>query len=261
MPPLQDPVEEAKRIIQAAKEKGVTLRLLGGVGFYFRCPSARQPSLSRRYVDMDFMAHAKQSKGIKQLFVGLGYVPRDLFNAMQGYKRLIFNDIEHQRRVDVFLDEFKMCHNFNFKNRMELDDQTIPIADLLATKLQIVEINEKDMKDILTVFLDFDVSKTDSNAINGDYLAKLSSDDWGIYKTFMTNLNKILASVGDHGLDDAQKEKIIGRMNQLKKMIEESPKSFRWKMRARVGENVKWYELPEADKEVVDSRMSTNTAK
>lgn len=260
MPPLDDPVEEAKRIIQAG-ERRVILRLFGGVAFYFRCPSARQPALSRRYFDMDFMGHAKQSKEIKQLFVELGYVPRDLFNAMQGDRRLIFNDIEHQRRVDIFLDVFEMCHKFNFKKRMELEGQTIPVADLLSTKLQIIEINEKDMKDILSMFLDFDVSKTDSNAINGDYLAKLSSDDWGLYKTFTINLNKILASVDNHGLDDAQKQKIIAGMNQLKKMIEESPKSFKWKMRARVGESVKWYDLPEADGEVVDSRMSTGTPK
>jgi len=41
-------------------------------------------------------------------------------------------------------------------------------------------------------------------------------------------------------------------------MIEDKPKDFRWRMRARVGEKVKWYELPEADKEVVDSRMTSD---
>ena len=38
-------------------------------------------------------------------------------------------------------------------------------------------------------------------------------------------------------------------------MIEDAPKSMGWKMRARMGERVQWYELPEADKEVVDSRV------
>ncbi len=261
MPPLEDPIEEARRIIQTAGQKKIILRLFGGVGFHFRCPSATHRSLSREYVDVDFMGHAKQSKEIKQLFQELGYAPRDRFNAMQGYRRLIFNDIEHQRRVDIFLDVFEMCHKFNFKDRMELDGQTIPVADLLATKLQIIEINEKDMKDILSMFLDFDVSRSDSNAINGDYLAKQCSDDWGVYKTFTINLNKILTSIDNHGLDDAQKQKITAGVNQLKKMIEESPKSFRWKMRARVGEGVKWYELPEADRELVDSRISTDDPK
>ncbi len=255
MAPLEDPIEEAKRVIQVAEQKKITLRLFGGVAFFFRSPSATHRSLSRKYVDIDFMGHAKQSKEIKGLFVELGYVPRDRFNAMQGYRRLIFNDIEHQRRIDIFLDVFEMCHKFNFKDRLELGGQTIPISDLLATKLQIVEINEKDMKDILSIFVDYDVA-LDSSGIDGSYLAKLTSDDWGIYKTFTMNLDKILAAMDGLGLEDAQKEKITARIGQLRKVLEDAPKSFKWKMRARVGEKVQWYELPEADREVVDSRVS-----
>ena len=96
MPILESPTDEAKRIIEVAQQKKIILRLFGGVSFYFRCPSAKHRSLQRNYVDIDFMGHAKQSKEIKQLFEELGYVPRDRFNAMQGYRRLIFNDIEHQ---------------------------------------------------------------------------------------------------------------------------------------------------------------------
>ena len=242
--------------MQIAAEKKITLRLFGGVAFYFRSPSATHRSLSRKYVDIDFMGHAKQSKEIKQLFVDLGYVPRDRFNAMQGYRRLIFNDIENQRRVDIFLDVFEMCHKFNFKDRIELDGQTLPISDLLATKLQIVEINEKDMKDILSLFVDYDIT-SDSKGIDGKYLSKLTSDDWGIYKTFTMNLDKILAAMDSLGLEVAQKEKITARVGQLRKMIEDASKSFGWKMRARVGEKMQWYELPEADREVVDSHISS----
>jgi hypothetical protein len=255
MAPLEDPVEEARRVLQVAEQKKITLRLFGGVAFFFRSPSAAHRSLSRAYVDIDFMGHAKQSKEIKGLFVELGYVPRDRFNAMQGYRRLIFNDLEHQRRIDIFLDVFEMCHKFNFKDRLELDGQTIPISDLLITKLQIVEINEKDIKDILGVFVDYEITPG-SSGIEGSYLAKLTSDDWGIYKTFMTNLDKILVAKDSMGLEDAQKEKITARVGQLRKMIEDAPKSFKWKMRARVGDKVQWYELPEADREVVDSSVS-----
>ena len=255
MPPLVDPIEEAKRVMQMAEQKKITLRLFGGVAFYFRSPSAAHRSLSRKYVDIDFMGHAKQSKEIKQLFVDLGYVPRDRFNAMQGYRRLIFNDVENQRRVDIFLDVFEMCHKFNFKDRLELDVQTIPISDLLATKLQIVEINEKDMKDVLSLFVDYDIT-SGFNGIDGKYLSKLTGDDWGIYKTFTINLDKILTVMDSLELEAAQKEKVAGRVAQLRKMIEDTPKSFGWKMRARVGEKMQWYELPEADREVVDSHLS-----
>ena len=260
MPILESPTDEAKRIIEVAQQKKITLRLFGGVSFYFRCPSAKHRSLQRNYVDVDFMGHAKQSKDIKQLFMDLGYAPRDRFNAMQGYRRLIFNDIEHQRRVDIFLDVFEMCHKFNFKDRLEIDQYTISLADMLATKLQIVEINQKDLKDIVSMFVDHDVGTSDApEVINGAYLAKLCGNEWGIYKTFTMNLDRILNILNDFGLEDEEKKRVTERVSRLKKMIEDAPKSMGWKMRARMGERVQWYELPEADKEVVDSRVDAGT--
>jgi len=256
LPPLADIVSEADRIMQAAESKNITLRLFGGVSFFLRCPSAKHRNLSRDYVDIDFMGYSKQSRGIKQLFPELGYVGRDRFNAMMGHQRLVFNDMENSRRIDVFLDVFEMCHKLNMKDRIKIDGRTIPLADMLATKLQIVEINEKDIKDILSILVDYDVSDTDQGAINSAYLAKLCSDDWGIYKTFTLNLDRLVAGLPERELEQGQKDVVKARMEKLRKAIEDVPKSFGWKMRARIGERAVWYELPDADKEVVDTRLS-----
>ncbi len=260
MPPLESPMEEAERVMDAAQANKVVLRLFGGVSFWFRCPSAKSKGLQRNYVDIDFMGHSKQSRDIKQLFVSLGYLPRDKFNAIQGYRRLIFNDMAHQRRVDIFLDVFEMCHSFNFKDRLEIDEKTIPLADMLVTKLQIIDVNEKDLKDMVTLFADYDVGNSDRGMVNGAYLAKLCAGDWGIYKTFTMNLDRLLGKADDLDLDEETKRTVKDRMSKARRMIEEHPKELRWKMRARVGEKVKWYDLPEADKEVVDSRIATNGA-
>lgn len=258
---LESPTDEAKRIIEVARQKNISLKLFGGVSFFFRCPSAKHRALQRNYVDIDFMGHAKQSKEIKQLFEELGYVPRDRFNAMQGYRRLIFNDIEHQRRIDIFLDVFEMCHKFSFKDRLDVDPFTISLADMLATKLQIVEINQKDLKDLGSMFMDHDVGTDDApEVINGAYLSKLCADDWGVYKTFVINLDRLVATMNEYGLEEGERRVVDERAMRLKKMIEDAPKSFKWKMRARVGEKVQWYELPEADKEVVDSRVGSGPA-
>jgi hypothetical protein len=259
MPILESPIDEAKRIIEVAQQRKVMLRLFGGVSFYFRCPSAKHRILQRNYVDIDFMAHSKQSREIKQLFAELGYTPRERFNAMQGFKRLIFNDIAHQRRVDIFLDVFEMSHKFNFKDRLEIDQYTISLADMLATKLQIVEINEKDIKDILSLLIDHNLGSDDSpEVVNGEYLAKLCADDWGVYKTFSINIDLVLSTIDHYGLEEDQRRLVVERATKLKQMIEDAPKSIKWKVRAKVGEKVRWYELPEADKEVVDSRIATN---
>ena len=251
--PLEPLLEEAERILDAAEAKGITLRLIGGVAVGMTCKSASDPPLLRRKVDIDVIGHRKQSGKISQLFKELGYTPRERFNAFQ-INRLIFNDLGNARRVDVFLDVFEMCHKFNFKNRIDLETRTLPIADLLATKLQIVEINEKDMKDIMAMLLDHDLIVGDGHdKINVSYMAKLCAEDWGIYKTFTTNLAKT-PDFGDIvGLGEEQRERVLEQVEKLMKAIEDAPKTMGWKMRATVGDRKRWYELPEADKEVVHS--------
>jgi hypothetical protein len=255
--PLESIADEAERILRGAETKGIVLRLLGGVAVGMRSPSASRPPLSRRYVDIDVVGHRRDTAKINQLFRELGYKPRERFNALQA-SRLIFNDIKNSRRVDVFLDVFEMCHKFDFKDRMGLEPKTIPVSDLLSTKLQIVEINEKDIKDILAMLLDHDLSTDEaSDKVNATYIAKLCAADWGMYRTFTTNLSRIAEYAARVGLDEDQRKRVTGRAETLKNSIESMPKTMGWKMRAAVGERKRWYELPEADQEVVDSEATT----
>jgi len=249
--PLSGLLDEAKRLLQASSDKKVVLKLIGGVAIAMRCPSASREGLRRSYVDMDFVGHEKQSKAIGEFFVEMGYQPRPRFNAMMGRTRLIFNDLANERRVDIFLDVFEMCHKFNFSERLDMDSFTLPLADLLATKLQIVQANVKDFKDLTALFVDHDVGSADGETINGAYLAKLCANDWGLYKTFTINLSKLENSVDIYGLSPSETDTAKARIARLTEMIEKEPKSFAWKMRARVGEKKSWYELPEADKPFV----------
>ncbi len=250
-----DPVDEARRILKAAERGGVVLRLLGGVAVFLRCPSASQAPLQRNYVDVDLIGHASQGRAIKALFASLGYTPREVFNRVQGDKRLIFNDLEHQRRVDIFLDVFEMCHKFAFRDRLEIDPATLALADLLATKLQIVEMNEKDMRDIACILNDHDLGSEDGALVNGRRIAELASRDWGVYKTFTWSLERVGAWLPSLAIDEGRRKAIRDRIDGLKRLMEDAPKTMKWKLRAAVGPSVRWYELPERDKEVVDSRV------
>lgn len=243
--------DEAKRLLQASFERNVVMRLIGGVAIAMRCPSAGREGLRRDYADMDYIAHEKQSKAIKDFFVEMEYKPRERFNAMMGRKRLIFNDLVNQRRVDIFLDVFEMSHKFDFKDRVELEPLTLPLADLLVTKLQVFQINDKDLRDLVTLIVDHDIGPGDGETINGNYVAHLCSNDWGIYKTFTMNLTRLGNSIDGYGLSSSEKDQARTRIGTLADLIEKVPKSFAWKLRARVGERVPWYELPEADRQVV----------
>jgi len=252
MQPLSDPIDEAKRIIEAAESRKVVLRLMGGVSFFLRCPSAREGKLQRNYTDLDFVAHATQTKELMQLFMEMGYVPEDRFNALHGLRRLIFKDMANRRPVDIFLDVFEMCHRFSFKDRLEVDRYTLALADMLVTKLQIVEINEKDIVDIISLLMDYDVGDNDVGTVNGAYIARLCSDDWGIYRTFTMTLASVGRALSGMDIGGEGKELVRARMARLLKMIEDEPKGLRWKIRAVIGDRRRWYELPETDKEIVD---------
>jgi hypothetical protein len=254
--PEKDPVQEAQRLVAEANKRGIVLRLLGGIAFRLRSPSALKEGLKRNYVDIDFIGTRKQRKEIQNLFIEAGYTPRTTFNTMQGFRRLIFNDIANERRVDIFLNEFEMCHKFDFTDRLKLDNLTLPLADLVLTKLQVYEITEREYRDVIAMFTDHDLGNSDNNPelINAKYIAKLCSDDWGLWRTVTLNLERISGALPNYLSSPDGQALVKSKIDALWKAIDAEPKSFRWKVRARVGEKVKWYELPEADREVVDSR-------
>ena len=241
-----DILKEAQRIISAAESEGITFRLLGGTAIGFKCPSAKRPSVSRKYPDIDLAGFKKESRRIRELFPKLGYSPNENFNALRGSTRLMFFDLPNERRVDIFLDNFEMCHKIDLRDRLTLEPLTLTMADLLATKLQIFKTNEKDFKDIIAMLLDHEVTDSDKlDAINGARLADLCANDWGIYKTFTIVLDKTMVMFEKFDLTPKDKEIVKERMERIRQMIENTPKTTSWKMRAKIGEKKTWYMLPD----------------
>ncbi|MDG6999563.1 MAG: hypothetical protein JRN15_10655 [Nitrososphaerota archaeon] len=240
---------EADRILHFAREQKIIIRLLGGVGVWFSSPSASKPTYARHYHDLDFVGLRKQGRNIEALFENLGYKTKGLFNKLQGDTRLLFIDEKNGRRIDIFLDKFVMCHEFDFKDRLELRDRALSPADLLVTKLQIVEINKKDITDLIALILDNSLSDEKNpkgSVIEKQRIVSLASNDWGVWKTLTMNIDKILAMLPELNVPETD-QKIVGqRLVELKSAIDASPKSFSWKMRAKVGDKVKWYVLPES---------------
>jgi len=235
---------EAENILRSAAERNVILRLLGGVGVWFVAPSASKVGYARTYNDIDLIGLRKQSHKIEELFSDMGYKPREMFNKLQGDTRLMFTNGQNGRRIDIFLDKFAMCHEFNLKDRLELSEKSLPPADLLLTKLQVVEVTKKDILDAVALLVDLPISDKPSE-IEKKRILYYTSADWGIYKTIKINLEKIKAILPELALPGNESSSILERIDELDKAIEGSPKTFGWKMRAKVGEKVKWYELPE----------------
>ncbi len=238
-------LKKALDVISEAERRGVRLRLIGGMAFAYLAPKASSSAaLSRKYNDIDFVALKSQSGEIAKLLQKLGFEPNERFNALHGYDRLQY--FYGSMKVDIFLDEFRMCHYIDLRDRLALSEVTIPQSDLLLTKLQIFELNEKDMKDVLALLSDLSLGNADTpRSIDAGYIANLLSNDWGFYKTVTMNIGKLKSYAASLKLDAATARKVSSELDYLASAIELKPKTVRWKLRARIGEKVRWYELPE----------------
>jgi hypothetical protein len=241
--PAADLVVEAQRVVEQAQRGGLALRVTGGVGIAIHCPSTRRPPLARAYADIDVVGRGRERREIAALLVELGYTPEERFNAMHGATRLLFFDEHNARQLDVFLDRVEMCHTLDLRDRLLPGMVTLPVADLLAMKLQIIETNEKDLLDATAVFADHQLTE-DEAGINVAYLASLAAADWGLWRT----LTMIAERVADHAatLDGPVPAGLVGeRIAAFVARLEQEPKTRSWRMRARIGERKRWYELPE----------------
>src|ERR671932_525935 len=221
-----DVVEEALRIAERAEQEGLALRLLGGVAIRLRAKDGLLPVFRREYNDSDWITPKGTSADAQRLFEVLGYSPRVRFNAIYGRERLLFFDERHGRQVDVFVGAFRMSHKIPFGKRLDMEPMTIPLAELLLTKLQIAEINEKDVLDALALLHDHPVGENDGDSVNGERIAALCAADWGLWRTFTANLSTVGERLERYDLPEEGKRRIADRIQELQERIEHEPKSL-----------------------------------
>lgn len=243
MEPLADPVAEGRRIAEAAAEKGIPLRVLGGVAIALTCPSSRRSPLAREYADIDLATTKAVKDDVIGLMESLGYTGDREFNLLHGHRRLYFWDERNQRQVDVFVDEANLCHRIDLKRGIEKVPLTLSLADLTVLKLQVVETNEKDYLDLCAIFADHPLT-TDDSGVNSTYIAELAASDWGLWRTLgMVAERSEKFALELPGFDAA--ELAAERLRQLREELDNVPKSRGWKLRSRIGDRKRWYELPE----------------
>jgi hypothetical protein len=234
----------ARSVVQRAQERDLHLRLLGSMAFRFHCPKYQSylDAMERELTDIDFVAAGRERREVRALFEELGYLEdRDVLVAMEG-ARYCYTHPSNKLGVDVFFDRLDYCHAIELGDRLDLDSPTISLADLVLEKTQIVQINEKDIKDLIVCFLEHELGSGERELIDGAYIADLLSKDWGFYYTATSNLEKVGRFLPRYEvLADNEHSLVDDRIGALVGLIEAAPKSIRWKARARVGTKVRWY--------------------
>lgn len=257
---LQDPLAEALRIVDAADRQGLLVRLMGGMAVRAHAPA--WPARTRRVdVDLDFATRSRDRAAFYSLLEAEGYTLDRQHNALFGSKQAYFVDVARNRPVDVLVDNLEMCHRFEFAGRLAASRPTLPLAELLMSKLQVVKINRKDVLDALVLLAEHPLGPDDGapdamhglGTINVPRILSFTSNDWGWWRTVTGNLDTLdqylAVELTPEDLDLNNGREVLfdpsGQVAALRAAINEAPKSTRWRLRARVGDRVAWYTEPE----------------
>jgi len=236
---------EAIGIVENASHVDVTLRLLGSLAFHIHCPryGSLQRELGRAYTDLDFAAYGAQASRISPLLATMGYKEDLEVNTYFAGKRMIFHHPKNGIHIDIFLDELDFCHTIHWAHRLEKDSPTIPLAELLLEKMQIVKINEKDVIDTMMLLLEHPLGDQDSETINIALISHLCAQDWGLWRTVTMNLGKVAQLAKNYPqITPPDLSRIQLQVEKALNTINATPKSLAWKVRSRVGDRVKWYQ-------------------
>ena len=244
--------DEARQLIDAARSEGITLRLLGGLGVREHCRSLEL--CERDYSDLDMVAPAKHVRRLAAFFESFGYGENlDVSTATSSAELQFVRPCAHDREravgrahaddhVDVFIDTFRMDHHIALARRLEIEPYTVSLSDLLLTKLQIFRLNEKDLRDIVTLLADVEVAQEDApGLINGLYIGELCANDWGLFYDVAINLQRVGERAAAFDLHDAEEARLRHGVMRLIAAIDGAPKSVRWRLRARVGTRKIWH--------------------
>jgi len=241
----EDPLTDAMRIARGAVEAGVGLKLLGGLGVRVVCPD--YPPRLRRDQDIDFACLSKERKAVAAHLEKAGCEPDRRFNNLNGDRQMYFT-APSGRPIDVMVDRLTMCHTLDFRPSFRKLPYTVDVVDLLLSKLQIVELNEKDARDIVQLLSCMPIARAgDGLAIDSDRFCSVLSADWGWWRTVTGNLNRMpkLLSERPQLAQPGMSFDPAAQAARLLELADSAPKSMKWKMRAGIGEKVRWYELPE----------------
>jgi hypothetical protein len=238
---------QAVAVVTEANDQGVPLKLLGGQAVRLLCPLF--PHRARVDQDMDFASVSRARKDVMAFLSDRGFVGDQRFNTLHGDRQMFFTTPDGKTSVDVIMDRLNMCHVLEFKDRIDRMPHTLDVTDLLLTKLQIVELNRKDVHDLLHLLSGFEVrGGDDPDTVGLERVGHVVGEDWGWWRTVTGNLDKLVhLGSGEHSdlVPGARRFDPIEQAKHIREFCDACPKSLKWRIRSKVGERVQWYLEPE----------------
>ena len=245
-PPFTDRlVDEGRGLVEEASARGLAVRLIGGVGIRLLLGDRFDPAFERPHRDIDAITRRHDAGGLEALLEDRGWAPARAFNALNGARRLLFEDPNGDAQVDVFVEAFEMCHRLPLADRLDEPGPALPATDLLMTKLQIVELNAKDRSDLYALLRGCELGSGGPGTIDPGRVAELTAANWGLHHTLELNLQRLIEGLATGAAPADDRAPIGASIEAIAAAMADAPKTRAWKLRARIGERKRWYDDPE----------------
>jgi hypothetical protein len=245
--PARDAFEESVEVVRQANAGGIPLKLIGGQAVRLLCPL--YPHRARDDQDMDFASVSTAKRPLIDFFAEHGFLGDKRFNLLHGDRQMYFTTANGKTSVDVVMDRLNMCHVVDFRERIDRMPDTLDVTDLLLSKLQVVELNQKDVHDMLHLLSAFEVKDGDEPGTIGlGRIGEVVGPDWGWWRTATMNLEKLIHFAEDEHSDlvpEARTFEPGEQARRIRRFCDDVPKPVRWKIRSKVGDRVQWYQEPE----------------
>jgi hypothetical protein len=247
--------EEGRRIVDAAREQGVVLRLLGGFAVHEYC--AGMTVCSRPHLDIDMAALSRQMRSVTDVFGALGYSERLHVRLATGAGQAQFvRDCVHREsdggsqpheldRVDVFFDSFKMDHEIDLRDRLSQHPYAIPLTDTLVSKLQMHTPEPRDVRDAVMLLAFAGGEGLAADDVDPEYVGELCAHDWGMFYDVSRGLQRCVEALDESGLGPEERAKVAGLLARLTGAVDAAPKTLSWRVRATLGTRRRWWNVVE----------------
>jgi hypothetical protein len=212
--------QEVHRLVDAAREAGVTLRVLNSLAMWLCCPNTHALIAMPEKKQIEFVALSAQRDSIMPLFERAGYQSEERFDASHGSRRLHLIDSQRDLNIDIFLDALEMDHRLDLTAFLIQESTTISETALLLIRLQTVEMNDATLREICALLLEYDIGmESQSGKIDPSQIVRLGVNDWGLVQTISKNLERV-ASFAAATLGSSDQAIVAERVRRLKQSID-----------------------------------------
>ncbi|WP_299357738.1 hypothetical protein [Mucilaginibacter sp.] len=235
--------------MEKAGQHQIDLKMIGGLAVYQQCGVTTCGGLERQpYKDIDFLGKSDQNIKAEYFFKKLGFRRVGLNDwganiEFHNYRAQV-DGLNRELDIEVYFGSLEFNHLIPKPYFSSTYPFTIPPGQLLLSKWAIVDLTEKDIIDIGTLLLNFDIGDQYEKSLSQSYLNSAFSDGLAgarMAKTCTINLTLLQKYFNEGKIENDSRVKLFNQFTILDKILTDASVSTIWKIRNNFGLEKKWY--------------------